>query len=69
MLQDLTEEAKDQSHNADKAGNHGVETLMQKDILTAELLQVNEFSRMSFKREWIFYKIQMSLFLLIIRCG
>ncbi|XP_062012290.1 protein CHROMATIN REMODELING 4 isoform X1 [Rosa rugosa] len=39
--EDLTEEAKDQFHNADKAGNHGVETLMQKDSLTAELLQVD----------------------------
>ncbi|KAL6206272.1 hypothetical protein ACLB2K_023520 [Fragaria x ananassa] len=39
--EDLTEEAKDQSHNADKAGNYGVETVMQKDSLTTELLQVD----------------------------
>ena len=50
LFQDLTEEAKDQSHNADKAGNYGVETLMQKDSLTTELLQVNEFSRTPFKK-------------------
>ena len=42
LFQDLTEEAKDQSYNADTAGIHGVETLTQKDSLPTELLQVTE---------------------------
>ncbi|XP_050367230.1 protein CHROMATIN REMODELING 4 isoform X2 [Argentina anserina] len=39
--EDLTEEAKEQPHTADEAGNYGVETITHNDSLPTELLQVD----------------------------